>query len=186
MSLHSIPVKLTNPQVATNVVNPMLPAPSPSHHHVYGWDFNHLQTVTFWHWPALYILSLLETNKDVENSPFVDHVPCDLCFPIGFPHLFWAVYRRVSLFVRHQGEQTGRWRSASGCCLHVWCLCPSHHQHAGARLGPGLWRKWKVQLGWLSYLSTMVKTSISWDINYIKQDEARTTIVISIELFDMG
>lgn len=84
------PCKIENPQVATNVVNPMLPAPSPSHHHVDGWDFNHLQTVTLWHWTALYMLSLLETNKDVENSPFVDHVPCDLCSPIGFSTSFWS------------------------------------------------------------------------------------------------
>ena len=149
------PCKIENPQVATNVVNPMLPAPSPSHHHVYGWDFNHLQTVTLWHWPALYILSLLETNKDVDNSPFVDHIMFLVtCVPPSVFHIFFEQFTAGSpLFVRHQGEQTGRWRSASGCCLHVWCLCPSHHQHAGARLGPGLWRKWKVQLGWLSWVS---------------------------------
>jgi hypothetical protein len=32
---------------------------------------------------------------------------------------------------------------------------------------------------------TMVKTSISWDRNYIKQDETRTTIVI-YRIVDMG
>ena len=172
--------------MATNVVNPMLPAPSPSHHHVDGWDFNHLQTVTLWHWTALYMLSLLETNKDVENSPFVDHVPCDLCSPIGFSTSFWSSLPQglhCSSGTK-ENKLAGGGRQVDAASMFDAYAHPTISTLA-LDWGQDCGENGRCSWGDLHGCQTL-KTSISWDINFLKQDETRTHIVyivISIEYY---